>query len=51
MARVIEFGLGSSAEPGYCMNATREQGLWTDTTVQDNDLKFFPNQSGLEVYA
>ena len=26
MARVIEFGLGSSAEPGYCMNATREQG-------------------------
>lgn len=32
------------------MNATREQGLWTDTTVQDNDLKFVPNQSGLEVY-
>jgi hypothetical protein len=51
MARIIEFGLDSSAEPGYCMNATREQGLWTDTTVQDKDLKFVPNQSGLKVYA
>ena len=51
MARVIEFGLGSSAEPGYCLNATRVQGLWTDTTAEDNDLKFVPNQPGLEVYA
>ena len=51
MARVIEFELDTSAEPGYCMNATREQGLWTDTTAQDNDLKFVPYQPGLEVYA
>jgi hypothetical protein len=51
MARVIEFGLGSSTEPGYCLNATRVQGLWTDTTAEDNDLKFVPNQPGLEVYA
>jgi hypothetical protein len=51
MARVIEFRLGSSAEPGYCLNATRVQGLWTDTTAEDNDLKFVPNQPGLEVYA
>jgi hypothetical protein len=51
MARVIEFGLSSSSEPGYCMNAMRVQGQWTDTTAEDNDLKFAPNQPGLEVYA
>jgi hypothetical protein len=51
MARFIEFGLGSSTEPGYCLNTTRVQGLWTDTTAEDNDLKFVPNQPGLEVYA
>ncbi len=51
MARIIEFGLGSSTEPGYCLNATRVQGLWTDTTAEDNDLKFVPDQPGLEVFA
>ncbi|MFA0747519.1 MAG: hypothetical protein ACO2PL_14245 [Armatimonadota bacterium] len=51
MARFIEFWLYSSAEPGYCLNATRVDGLWTDTSPEDNDLKFVPYQPGLEVYA
>jgi hypothetical protein len=51
MVRFIEFWLYSSAEPGYCLNATRVQGLWTDTSPEDNDLKFVPYQPGLEVYA
>lgn len=51
MARIIEFGLGSSSEPGYCLNATRIQGRWTDTSAEDNDLKFVPDQPGLDVFA
>lgn len=51
MARIIEFGLGTSSEPGYCLNATRMERQWTDTTEEDNDLKFVPNQPGLEVFA
>jgi hypothetical protein len=43
--------LTSSKEPGFCINATREEGLWTDTTANDNDLKFVPNQTGLEIRA
>lgn len=51
MARIIEFGLVSSSEPRYCLNASREEGQWMDMSAEDNDLKFFPNQEGFEVYA
>lgn len=57
MARHITFWLDRpfiedpwvSREPGYCLNATRVTGTWTDTTANDNDLKFPPNQAGLVV--
>jgi hypothetical protein len=51
MVTQIEFRLNSSREPGFCINATREEGSWTDTTANDNDLKFVPNQTGLEIRA
>lgn len=51
MVSQIEFRLSSSREPGFCINATRVEGQWTDTTANDNDLKFIPNQSGLIIYA
>ena len=51
MVTQIEFRLSSSREPGFCINATREEGSWTDTTANDNDLKFVPNQTGLEIRA
>lgn len=51
MVTQIEFRLNSSREPGFCLNDTREEGLWTDTTANDNDLKFPPNQTGLEIRA
>jgi len=51
MVTQIEFRLTSSREPVFCINATREEGSWTDTTANDNDLKFVPNQSGLEIRA
>ncbi len=49
MARFIVFEIYSSREPGYCLNATRRQGLWTDTSSEDNDLKFVPDQQGFMV--
>jgi hypothetical protein len=49
MASHIEFRLTSSRESGYCLNATRIQGTWTDTSGTDNDLKFVPGQAGLEI--
>jgi len=49
MARFIVFEIYSSREPGYCLNASREQGLWTDTSPEDNDLKFVPNQQGFQI--
>jgi hypothetical protein len=41
---LIEDPWGCSREPGYCLNATRVTGAWTDTTANDNDLKFHPNE-------
>ncbi len=49
MACFIVFEIYSSREPGYCMNASRTQGLWTDTGPEDNDLKFVPNQQGFQI--
>ncbi len=49
MASRIEFRLTGSQEPGWCLNATRIQGTWTDTSSTDNDLKFVPGQAGLEI--
>jgi hypothetical protein len=48
MARSIVFLLSSSAEPGYCMNATRISGRWDDTVGPD--LKFIPFQQGIVFY-
>jgi len=42
MASQIIFSLSTSAEPGYCMNATRVNGQWDDTV--GSDLKFHLNQ-------
>jgi len=54
MARPIYFELFSSAEPGYCLNRTREHDPheWNDTGLGDTDLKFsFPDQQGLTVHS
>jgi hypothetical protein len=51
MVSRIEFRLISSREPGFCINATRVEGQWTDTTASDNDLKFIPHRSNLTIYA
>jgi hypothetical protein len=54
MARIITFRLSGpegrpSHEPGFCLNATRIQGLWTDTSSMDHDLKFVPGQAGFAI--
>ncbi|MCS7263195.1 MAG: hypothetical protein NZ805_00005, partial [Armatimonadetes bacterium] len=48
MASIIIFVLSASAEPGYCMNATRVNGQWDDTIGPD--LKFHPDQPDPRVF-
>jgi len=47
MAGYINFSLGASSEPGYCLNRTRvsqPDPQWNDTGPDDADLKFPPDQ-------
>ncbi|WP_456330784.1 hypothetical protein [Fervidibacter sacchari] len=48
MASIIIFFLNASAEPGYCMNATPQNGQWDDTI--GSDLKFHIDQPDPRVF-
>jgi len=52
LARTLMFLIGSSQEPGYCLNMTWEHDPpeWNDTSAQDPDLKFpSPDPNGVTV--
>lgn len=47
MARKVAFTINNvSSEPGYCLNATVEDGVeWRRTTANDHDLKIDPDEN------